>query len=680
VRGNEPGVIPAAIKSLRLDAEQSEMTLPGRPALLRVFLVSAAVSLVPVMLLGVVLARSYQSEARRRGIGEGQTEARLVAETSIEPIVNGRVLRTQIEGEMAADLRDAVRIAKRSGKVLRLRLRNLAGDVVFSDDGSGFGGGPEDEALDAARGEVVARLTNLNADSNDSGPKGVPAVEVYLPLTDGRSRHAIGVVEMYLPYVPIRDDVARGLDALRVDLVVGLAALWMVLFAIAWSMSRRLRRQLADNTFLAERDALTGLANRRVFRERVARAVTRAQARGDLVAIGIIDLDRFREINDALGHDTGDAILIDLAHRLRDVLGEDRMVARLGGDEFGLIIRPGVDIEAFLERVRAVIAQELEASGVPLTIEASIGYVVAPTDGNNPDQILRQADVALYRAKTLHIGVARFDSSYDHYDPANLALITELHHAIDADQLVLLYQPKIRLADGRCDSVEALVRWNHPKHGLLTPDRFLPLAEQTDLIERLTDWVLARALHDIGAVASPIPLGVAVNVSARSLSRHDLSDRVLRIVAAAGTTPSRLTLEITETALMSDPKRAASALSQLDAFGVKISLDDFGTGQTSLAYLSLLPIDELKIDRIFVARMLDDSGDATIVRSIIDLGHNVGVRVVAEGVETGETLDALRALGCDVAQGYLIARPMIASDLPQFLESARFEVVRTPTV
>jgi diguanylate cyclase (GGDEF)-like protein len=664
------------IKSLRCDAEQSQMTLTGRRALLRVFLVSASVSLVPVLLLGAVLARSYQSEARRRGVAEGQSEARLVAETSIEPIVNGQLLRTQVKGDMGAELLNVVRIAKRSGNVLRLRLRNLAGAVVFSDDGSGFAAAPEDEAREAARGEIVGRLTNMNTDSNDSGPKGVPAVEVYLPLTAGPSRHPIGVVEMYLPYVPIRDDVARGLHALRVDLAVGLGALWIVLFAIAWSMSRRLRRQLAHNTFLAERDALTGLANRRVFRERVAHAVKRAQARGEMVAIGIIDLDRFREINDSLGHDTGDAILVDLAHRLRVVLGKDRMVARLGGDEFGLIIGPGVDIEPSLEHLRAVIAEELEASGVPLRIEASIGFVVAPTDGNDPDQLLRQADVALYRTKTLHTGVSRYDSGDDHYDPANLALITELHHAIDADELMLLYQPKIRLTDGRCDSVEALVRWNHPKLGLLTPDRFVPLAEQTDLIERLTDWVLARALHEVRALAAPTPLGIAVNVSARSLSRHDLSDRVLRIVGDAGAPPSSLTLEITETALMSDPKRAASALSQLDAFGVKVSLDDFGTGQTSLAYLSLLPIDELKIDRMFVSKMLDESGDATIVRSIIDLGHNVGVRVVAEGVETQEVLDALRELGCDVAQGYLIARPMVAADLARFLRSAPFEAVR----
>jgi diguanylate cyclase (GGDEF)-like protein len=395
--------------------------------------------------------------------------------------------------------------------------------------------------------------------------------------------------------------------------------------------------------------------------------------------VGILDLDRFREINDSLGHASGDAILIELARRLHGAFERDRMVARLGGDEFGLIVGPDVDVEDFLEDLRAVIAKELDVSGVPVTIEASIGFVVAPTDGDDADELLRRADVALYRAKNLHTGVARYETTHDHYDPANLALITELHHAIDADELVLYYQPKIRVADGRCESVEALVRWNHPTRGLLMPDKFLPLAEQTELIERLTDWVLARALGEIRALATPAPLDIAVNVSARSLSRHDLTDRVLRIVGDAGASASSLTLEITETALMSDPKRAASALSQLDAFGVKISLDDFGTGQTSLAYLSLLPIDELKIDRMFVSKMLDDGGDATIVRSIIDLGHNVGVRVVAEGVETQAILDALRQLGCDVAQGYLIARPMIAADLPRFLQSAPFEAVRTPT-
>jgi diguanylate cyclase (GGDEF)-like protein len=635
-----------------------------------------------VLLLGAVLARSYQAEARRRGVAEGESEARLVAETSIEPIVNGQLLHSRVGGDMERRLEDVVQIAKHSGKVLRLRLRNLAGDVVYSDDGSGFGGEKEDdgEAVDAARGEDVALLTHLNADSNDFGPKGVPAVEVYLPLTDGQSRHPIGVIEMYLPYVPIRDDVARGLHALRVDLAVGLGALWIVLFAIAWSLSRRLRRQLQHNTFLAERDALTGLANRRVFRERVARAVKRAQQRGHDVAIAIIDLDRFREINDSLGHASGDALLVEVARRMLGAVHNERMVARLGGDEFGLILGPSDDVEGLLEDVRAVIAKALDVCGVPVTVEASIGFVVAPTDGEDADELLRSADVALHRAKTLHTGVARYEASHDHYDPANLALITELHHAIDADELVLHYQPKIRVADGRCESVEALVRWNHPTRGLLMPDKFLPLAEQTELIERLTDWVLARALREVRAIATLTPLDIAVNVSARSLSRHDLTDRVLRIVGDAGVPPSTLTLEITETALMADPKRAASALSQLDAFGVKISLDDFGTGQTSLAYLSILPIDELKIDRMFVSKMLDDTGDATIVRSIVDLGHNVGVRVVAEGVETQEILNALRELGCDIAQGYLIARPMIAADLPRFLQNAPFEAVRAPTV
>jgi len=286
---------------------------------------------------------------------------------------------------------------------------------------------------------------------------------------------------------------------------------------------------------------------------------------------------------------------------------------------------------------------------------------------DDPDELLRRADVALHLAKDLHAGVARYDPAHDHYDPANLTLVTELRRAIEADdELVLHYQPKARFADGRFDAVEALVRWQHPEHGLMLPDRFLPLAEPTELVDALTDWVLTRALTDMRDLHSPHEIDVAVNVSARNFSRPDFADRVLRILQNVGVAPNRLTIEITETALLTDPVRAAIALSQLDAFGVQVSLDDFGTGQTSLRYLTSLPIDELKIDMSFVTDMLENPSHAAIVRAIIDLGHNLGLRVVAEGIETRDVFRALHESGCDVAQGFLLARPMPASDLPRF--------------
>jgi EAL domain-containing protein (putative c-di-GMP-specific phosphodiesterase class I) len=265
----------------------------------------------------------------------------------------------------------------------------------------------------------------------------------------------------------------------------------------------------------------------------------------------------------------------------------------------------------------------------------------------------------MYRAKTQHAGVVRYDSAQDTYDATNLALIVDLRHAIDDNQLVLHYQPKARLADGRIEAFEALVRWQHPTLGLLGPDRFLPLAEQTDLIDRLTEWVLATALADIERLGrTPGEMAVAVNVSARNLTDEGFAARVTRALDDAGVASGRLIVEITETALMADPRRAAAVLRDLADVGVKISLDDFGQGQTSLGYLSALPLHELKIDRCFVSDMNDNGAHAAIVRSIVELGHNLSLRVVAEGVETRHVYDVLREAGCDVAQGYHLARPM----------------------
>lgn len=642
----------------------------ARRSTLRLFAGSAAISLVPVVLLGFVLAASDRTEARRRGIAEGRSEAELIAQTAIAPLFGPTPLQGRLTAGTGTPYAALGRVAKEAiGKqhILRLRVRNLAGNVVYSDDGSGFAERPEDEALAAAHGAIVARLTHLNSDSNDSGAAGPEVVEVYQPLLVGVPERRIGVLELYLPYAPIRTDVATGLSGLLVDLVVGLGALYVVLFAIAWSVSRGLRREAAVNAFLAEHDALTNLPNRRFFHRRAVQALERAQETGTQVAIAIVDLDRFKEINDSLGHHNGDALLVDLGLRLTQQFGPRGTVARLGGDEFGLVLDDSADVDATWTQLREAIGHEVEVSGVPVTVEASIGYVLAPDDGDDVDVLLQRADVALYVAKKQNTNAARYDPSQDDYDPANLTLISELRRAIDRDELVLHYQPKARFSDGRFDSVEALVRWQHPTHGLLPPDRFLPLAEPTEIIEGLTDWVLNRALTDIRDLHSPEMLDVAVNVSARSLSRPDFPDRVIRALQQTDVAPTRLTIEITETALVADPARAAIALSQLDALGVRISIDDFGTGQTSLAYLTGLPIDELKIDKSFVSDLLDEATHAAIVRSIIDLGHNLNLRVVAEGIETPAVLQALHAAACDVAQGFLLARPMPAGDLPRFL-------------
>jgi diguanylate cyclase (GGDEF)-like protein len=626
----------------------------------RLFCASALVALVPVAALGAALALNYRGEARRRGVAQGEAEAGLIAHTAVEPILGNRPLTGRVAGEEQAALDRLVADSPESA-ILRLRLRDANAKVVYSNDGSGFADTPEDEAIDAARGEVVGLLTNLNADKNDRGPRGVAAVEVYRPITDAAGRQ-LGVLEIYLPYAPISHDVSAGLHNLYAVLAIGLAALYVALFAIAWSVSRGLRRQVALNAFLAEHDSLTELPNRTLFHRRAEEAV----ADGGPAVIAIVDLDRFKEVNDTLGHHNGDTVLIELARRLAAHIRPGETVARLGGDEYGLVLRRAPDAEGSLHGLRSMLGRDVEVGGLPVTVEASIGYVVAPDDGTQVDELLQRADVAMYIAKSKHTGVVRYDPAQDHYDAANLTLVAQLRHAVDNDELVLHYQPKMALADGRMEALEALVRWHHPSLGLLAPERFLLLAEQTDVIDHLTAWVLRRAVRDLGALRLP-GVSVAVNVSARSLARPDFASRVVTLLADEGAPPTRVIIEITETALLADPERAAAVLGELKDAGVQISLDDFGCGQTSLGYLSSLPVHELKIDKSFVTDMASSPAHAAIVRSIVELGHNLSLRVVAEGVETPQAYEALRACGCDVAQGFLMARPMPVQDLSRWL-------------
>jgi diguanylate cyclase (GGDEF)-like protein len=671
--------------------------------MLRLLATYAAIGLVPVLVLGLVFALTYRAQARQRGLAEGRSEATLIAETAVEPRLDGQPLSHGLTAGEHASMDTLVRNAVRSHEVLRLRLRDLSGQVVFSDDGTGFTQKPEDDALDAAHGEVVTDLNRLNSDPGDAGKIGPESVEVYLPLMAGPVDRRVGVLEIYLPYAPISADVTAGLHTLYETLFLGLAGLYLALGVISFSVSRKLRQQLKANTYLAEHDALTDLPNRALFLRRAKGALAAQRNSGLPLAIAIVDLDRFKEVNDTLGHQNGDQLLTELAQRLATFMRPKDCVARLGGDEFGIILRDVADPSEVLWRVRAVIEHEVSVSGLPLSVDSSIGFAMAPDDGTDVDELLQRADVAMYVAKEQHRGVLRYDAGQNHYDAANLALIGELRHAIESGQLVLHYQPKATLVDGRVEAVEALVRWHHPALGLLYPDRFVPLVEQTDLIDRLTEWVLHRALRDLvtlgpapsnepshatststsesasaSASASASEVTVAVNVSARNLGRPGFAELVINALEETGVPAERLVIEITETALLTDPEAAIVVLTRLSAQGVKISIDDFGCGQTSLGYLSTLPIHELKIDRSFIADMVVNPAHAAIVRSIVDLGHNLDLKVVGEGVETIDTWNALRATGCDAAQGYLLARPMPAEQLGLWLAHVE-TIVDLPT-
>jgi diguanylate cyclase (GGDEF)-like protein len=631
-----------------------------------------------VLLLGLILAGSYRRDANARGLAEGRSEAGLLARTAVSPLLNGRDLRGGLTPSEVASIRRMSRVAINAGQIVRLRIRDLAGTVVFATDNAGLNDPADDEALDAAHGEVVAEITHLNADNNPNGPQGVRVAEVYRPLTAGTPARRVGVLEVYLPYAPIAADVNAGLHSLYRDLGFGLAALYLLLASLCFTVTRRLRAQVARNAFLAERDVLTGLPNRTLFHRRVVEAIESAGS-GGAVSVALIDLDRFKEVNDTLGHGNGDALLRELGRRLGDLVRGDDTVARLGGDEFGVVLT-GVDdpqqVRTVLCRLLDALQQEVEVGGLPLAVDASIGFAVSPEDGRDVDMLLQHADVAMYVAKSGTNAIVRYDAGHDHYDSTKLALLAELRRAIANDELVLHYQPKACMDTGRVAAVEALVRWQHPERGLLYPDSFVPIAEQTGIIDDLTRWVLHASLVQLVTWGDSAPaMSVAVNISARSVSRADFADMVTSELAATGVPADRLLLEITETAFVADPERAGRSLRQLADAGVRVSLDDFGRGQTSLGYLSTLPLHEVKIDKSFVLDMLHDRSCAAIVRSVIDLAHNLGFEVVAEGVETEQILAALNVLGCDIAQGFHLAKPMPASLLPGWLTRHRPQVL-----
>jgi diguanylate cyclase (GGDEF)-like protein len=385
-----------------------------------------------------------------------------------------------------------------------------------------------------------------------------------------------------------------------------------------------------------------------------------------------MDLDRFKEVNDTLGHSYGDRLLAQVGPRLRPLVRDVDLVARLGGDEFAVLLPDVTVAEAHsaAQRLHAALGTPFLVDGLALDVDVSIGVAVRGDGVADVDTLLRHADIAMYSAKEQQDGVQVYDPLSDSNDRSRLVLLSELRRGLAGGQLVVHYQPKVALADGTVVGVEALVRWQHPVRGLLAPAGFLAAVERTALIEPLTDAVLDSALAQVRAwCAEGLIVPVAVNLSARSLSRADLPDRVLDRLRAHDVPASLLRLEITESALLAEPTKAREVLRRLHSAGVRISIDDFGTGYSSMGHLKHLPVDELKVDRSYVAEMATSSEDAALVRSVIDLGHELGMTVVAEGVEDAATVQALTDLQCDVAQGFLFCPPGPAADVTAFLRS-----------
>ncbi len=423
----------------------------------------------------------------------------------------------------------------------------------------------------------------------------------------------------------------------------------------------------------AMHDGLTNLPNRTMLFETLNREIDRARDAKATLALLLMDLDRFKEVNDTFGHQFGDLLLQQVAFRLRNQLRETDMVARLGGDEFAILLGGSMDSTDVARTARNILnalEQPVIVDGQVLEIGASIGIAIYPAHGTDARMLLRRADVAMYAAKQAQTGYSfhRDENELKKQSADQLSLVVELRHALERNELEPFFQPKLHMRSGLMTRAEVLLRWNHPQRGQVQPSVFVPIAERTGLIRTVTDWLLERALAQVHAWRDAgAPVHIAVNISAKSLLDQSLPSKIHSILTKWDVDPRFLKIEITESSIMADPAHALAVMSMLQSMGVRLSVDDFGTGYSSLTHLRQLPIDEIKIDKSFVSGMTTSEADAAIVRTVIDLGHNLGKQVCAEGVEDEATWNMLRDLGCDLAQGFWISRPVTATELMDWL-------------
>jgi diguanylate cyclase (GGDEF)-like protein len=471
------------------------------------------------------------------------------------------------------------------------------------------------------------------------------------PIRSTVGQGDLGTVTLY-------EDADRPIDAARRRILERCTKLGAIAIHRAHS-EERVRRQALE-------DPLTGLPNRVLWRDRLDQALAAAGRHGWLVAVLLYDLDRFKDVNDTLGHDVGDRVLRHVAAQLEHSMRPEDTVGRIGGDEFALVLPtlPSAD-EAYriAQRGLTAIEQPLQLENVVLKLKASVGLALHPTHGNDPTHLLRRADVAMYRVKRLGGGIAVYDANRDQEQLESLSFVAELQRAIEANQLLLCYQPMINLATGALVGVECLVRWDHPTRGMLRPAQIVPVAESTGLIKPLSLWVIQHALHDCQSwYESDLAIPVSVNLAAPLLYDPELTNVIRRELEASHIRRGHLQVEITESTLMLEPEHAMKTVSRLRDSGIAFALDDFGTGYSSLAYLKNLQVESIKIDQSFVRDMVTDPRDESIVKAAIELGHSFGLDVVAEGVESVAARDLLKRLGCDHGQGFLFAKPMPASE------------------
>jgi diguanylate cyclase (GGDEF)-like protein/PAS domain S-box-containing protein len=573
--------------------------------------------------------------------------------TSVE---ESRLLRKLTEQRLESDqlrlLGSAVRVAGEGIAILTPAVEALGPRIAFVNDGfCGMYGRPREEIIGetpVAFGIVERHHAIFHSLLQHVFARQAFAAEATAQRKDGHE------FELDLQLVPVEDG--------------GELTHWV---AFLRDVTDR-RNEVLALRHQAMHDGLTDLPNRMMLFDRLADALEAARSDGRLIALLLMDLDRFKEVNDTFGHHFGDVLLKQVAFRLRNQLHIDDTVARLGGDEFAIVLTSALDANAVAMTARRILnslQQPFVVEGQVLEVGASIGIALYPQHGSDARTLMRRADVAMYATKQSNAGFTFHErDEQESRVPDQLSLVVEMRTALERNEFELYYQPKRHLRSGLITRVEVLIRWNHPKRGLLMPVSFVPIAERTGLIKPMTDWILDKALRqcrewqDEGA-----PIHVAVNVSAKSLLEETLPSKVQAVLDKWNIDPRFLKIEITESSIMADPAHALAIMSMLQSMGVRLSVDDFGTGYSSLTHLRELPIDEIKIDKAFVMGMLTSDADAAIVRTVIDLAHNLGKQVCAEGVENAETMQRLEEMGCDLAQGYFISRAIPAAALMAWL-------------
>jgi diguanylate cyclase (GGDEF)-like protein len=617
-------------------------------------------SVVAIAAAAVAMLMYIQRYALDRAEADASSHTSFVAKTIARQNLANSDFRRPVTGARLAGLDRLFDRQVLIDGALRVELYDPTGLVTYSNAHDLIG--MRTPGHTAQRVFATQRTASDVAHLDDEGGTGpnTKALETYAPMVLGGRR--VGVLEIYQDYGPVAAAASSIFWPVTAVLGVVLFILYVSLFPLLRRVTRRLRRQVEEMEHQAMHDNLTGLPNRVLFHDRVDQALHAAKRRSGEVAVMFLDLDRFKEVNDTLGHECGDVLLREVGQRLAQSLRAGDTVARLGGDEFGVLASGLDDADDALvvaRKLRQAVEWPFALAGLVLEVEASIGIAVFPEHGTDVDTLLRHADVAVYQSKEAHSGVAVYSPERDVYSQDRLKLLGELRRAIERNELVLYYQPKVSLKTSEVLGFEALVRWRHPERGLLTPERFVPFAEHTGLVKPLTRYVLREGVRSCARWQEQgLAIGVAVNLSGRDLLDLNLPDEVGLLLSETGIDAGRVELEITEKTILSDPVRTRTILNRLKELGVRLAIDDFGSGYSSLAYLKRLPLDVLKIDKSFVMTMLADDDSAAIVRSTIDLAHNLGLEVVAEGVATEQICGALAGLRCDAAQGFYVSGPL----------------------